>query len=209
MTEHGHEPVRGLPGHLPPGERILWQGSPDWRMLARSAYHTRAIGLYFAALALVGAAAGQTPGAFATIIAGVACVGVLSLIAWATARATIYTITNRRVVIRSGLAVPTAINLPLKVIGAADLHRLGAGRGDIALTTSGDTKLAYWMLWPNARPWRINRPQPMLRAIEEVDSVVAVLTRAAAEATPIDRRGTAAEPAVASAPFATAAGQAA
>ena len=32
------EPVPGLPGHLPPGEVVLWQGRPDAWRLAREAF---------------------------------------------------------------------------------------------------------------------------------------------------------------------------
>ena len=56
MTEYENEPIPGLPGRLPPGERILWQGSPEWRALARTAFHTRLVAGYFAAL--VGGRAG-------------------------------------------------------------------------------------------------------------------------------------------------------
>ena len=35
MSEYENEPIRGLPGLLPKGEYIVWQGSPDWRGLAR------------------------------------------------------------------------------------------------------------------------------------------------------------------------------
>ena len=33
MSEYDHEPVRGLPGVLPSGEALLWQGAPEWRSL--------------------------------------------------------------------------------------------------------------------------------------------------------------------------------
>ena len=50
MTEYEAEPIRGLPGLLPPGELILWQGSPAPLLLARSAFHVRAVAIYFALL---------------------------------------------------------------------------------------------------------------------------------------------------------------
>ena len=50
MTEYEVEPIPGLPGLLPPGEQILWQGSPDGRALARSAFHVRIVAGYFAIL---------------------------------------------------------------------------------------------------------------------------------------------------------------
>jgi hypothetical protein len=46
------EPIRGLPAMLPAGERLLWQGTPNWRGLAVRSYHVRKIAAYFAFLAL-------------------------------------------------------------------------------------------------------------------------------------------------------------
>ena len=46
------EPIRGLPEMLPPGERILWQGAPSARALARDALRVRWVGGYFAVLFL-------------------------------------------------------------------------------------------------------------------------------------------------------------
>ena len=55
-VEYENEPIPGLPGIPPKGERILWQGSPDWRVLARTAFHTRLVTGYF--VLLTGWAAG-------------------------------------------------------------------------------------------------------------------------------------------------------
>ncbi len=52
MSEHAGEPIRGLPGHLPAGEHILWQGSPDWRTLSRSALKAHWVAVYFGGLAV-------------------------------------------------------------------------------------------------------------------------------------------------------------
>ena len=41
MTEYEAEPIRGLPGLLPKGEHIVWQGAPQWQALSRRAFHTR------------------------------------------------------------------------------------------------------------------------------------------------------------------------
>ena len=43
--EHELEPQYGLPERLPATEKILWQGSPDARALARSAFHIRKLAL--------------------------------------------------------------------------------------------------------------------------------------------------------------------
>lgn len=184
MMEHDHEPVRGLPGELPEGERIIWQGAPDAQVFARSALATHWIAVYFAALALLAAVGSSLFGAMMTLAGGGVALALLYLFAWGVARTTVYTITNRRVVLRIGVALEKCINLPLGLIGAADLRGLAGGHGDIALALTGGHKLGYAVLWPHARPWRIGRPEPMLRALPEAAAVAALLARACAEMVP-------------------------
>ncbi|MFM9978287.1 MAG: photosynthetic complex putative assembly protein PuhB [Sphingomonadaceae bacterium] len=179
MSEHDFEPVPGLPGRLPRGETMLWQGKPDWKQLAVAAFHIRPVALYFVVLAVWGAlSGGSLVGIAITIGFGALAVGVLSLMAWFSAHTTIYTLTDRRMVLRIGMAVSTCINLPLGQIGAADLKLAGNGSGDIALRTNDRMPLGYAMLWPHARPWTIVHPQPMLRAVPEARKVAALLARA-------------------------------
>lgn len=188
MTEYDDEPIPGLPGRLPPGERILWQGSPEWHALARTAFHTRLIAAYFAALAVIALgfalASGQYVGVGMTVALGVAGVALLHLLAWGSARTTIYTLTNRRVVMRIGIAVPKCINLPLSMIGAVDLNVRADATGDLPLTPIGTPKLGYLALWPHARPLKIARPQPMLRAVPEAATVAALVARTCLAANP-------------------------
>ncbi len=197
MTEYEYEPIRGLPGALPEGETILWQGAPQWRSFAVSALKTRWIGLYFVALFALSAAGGSLFGMVATLIGAAVSLGLLALFAVGVARTTVYTITNRRVVLRIGVALNTCINLPLKLIGSADLRQLDKTHGDIALTLTGRHRLGYAMLWPHARPFRFAEPQPMLRALADPSAVATILARACAEHLAID---VAADPVRTSAP---------
>ncbi len=50
--EHEFEAEHGLPEPLPPGERILWQGAPDWRTLAVQVMRVRTLAIYFALMLL-------------------------------------------------------------------------------------------------------------------------------------------------------------
>lgn len=184
MTEYDHEPIRGLPGDLPAGENILWQGSPEWRTFARSALHTRWISAYFAALALLGLASGKLVGAAAAVVGGAITQGLLALFAVLVARTTVYTITNRRVVLRIGIALNKCVNLPLAMIGSADLRPQSGGHGDIALNIVGRHRLGFAMLWPHARPWRLAQPSPMLRALPDAEAAASVLARACAAVVP-------------------------
>lgn len=180
---------RGLPERLPDGERLLWQGAPDWRMLARQVFRIRGLALYFAvavAYYFVSTTLNGTPStdaAFSTArLAGVALVPIAFLAgySWLVSRSTVYTITNQRVVIQLGLALPMTINLPFGKIETAAIKPRANGFGDISLLLNSKDKLAYMVLWPHARPWRMARPEPMFRAIPDVGSVAQVLARALA-----------------------------
>jgi len=119
--EHEFEPQRGLPETLPGDEKLLWQGSPDWRMLARRAFHLRKLALYFAALVLMRAVFvfNDTASALAALrstlgplaLAGVA-LGLVALMAWLSARSTVYTLTDKRVVLRIGIVLTLTFNIP-------------------------------------------------------------------------------------------------
>ena len=183
IAEHDDEPVRGLPGFLPKDEEILWQGTPDWKRLAVSALHVRLIAIYFAALAGLGVVqairgAGTWLGIGITLGIGLLGIGILALIAWGTARSTVYTLTNRRVVLRIGIALPKCINVPLSLIKSADLNINADGTGDIPLTLNGEQRLGYLQLWPHARAWKLAVPQPMLRAVPDAQKVATLLARA-------------------------------
>lgn len=181
--------IRGIDEPLPEGERLLWQGAPAWGSLARHAFHVRKVAIYFAVLVawriVSGLADGESAGTvalaglwFATLaLAGVA---VLAGLAWASARTSTYAITSRRVAMRIGVALPMTVNLPLHLIGGAALRRYRDGTGDIPLALRGDDRIAWLHLWPHVRPWRLARPEPMLRAVPDAERVARILAEATA-----------------------------
>ena len=61
----------GLPSRLPPGERILWQGRPDWRVLARRALHVRGLAFYLGLMLCWFAVADFRPSNAGRTLAGV------------------------------------------------------------------------------------------------------------------------------------------
>jgi Bacterial PH domain len=187
-AEYDLEPIRGLPGTLPEGEHILWQGAPSWKRLARDAFKTRWIAAYFAALLLWAAIDGNASGFAMTLAVGAAGLALLHILAWLAARATVYTITNRRVVFRFGIALPKCVNLPMSAIAGAGLKRNADSTGDIPLALSGAHRLGYVQFWPHARPWKVAAPEPMMRALPDVASVAALLSEALVAAVPNGRR---------------------
>ncbi|MEQ8661208.1 MAG: photosynthetic complex putative assembly protein PuhB, partial [Gammaproteobacteria bacterium] len=150
--EHEFEPVRGLPESLPPGERILWQGEPDTRALARAVFFSRALGIYFAVvIAWQGLGAWQAGGGLDGIGAAIAGTGLLALLALGLAqlfarlyaRTTVYTITNRRIVLSFGLALPLNVNLPYTVIEAAAMKAHADDCGDLVLRLVPGERVGY------------------------------------------------------------------
>lgn len=187
MSEYEFEPIRGLPGNLPAGEHILWQGSPNAWAFARSALATRWIAGYFAALVVWAMVRGTLMGVLMTAGLGAVAVALALVFAVSVARTTVYTITNRRVVLRIGVALSKCINLPLSQLAAADLRAQGQGFGDISLALTTRSNLGYAMLWPHARPLQFGSPQPMLRAIPAAAEVAGVLARATAAVKPVQQ----------------------
>lgn len=181
------EPVKGLPERPPEGERILWQGRPDWWALSREALNLGWVAGYFLLLALwrfatlvdqVGwgtAFAASSP----FLVMGAVVNALLVIVGFIQARATVYTITNRRVAMRIGAALTVTLNLPFSQINSADLDLRRGGTGTIALDLKGTTRLSYLVCWPHVRPWVMRRTRPALRCIPNAERVARILAEAA------------------------------
>ncbi len=183
--EHEGEPIRGLPGHLPAGEHILWQGAPDWRTLARTALKAHWVAIYFGGLAAWGVGSAVVAGAsvpaalssaLVTLAIGGVAVGLIVLYAFLSARTTVYTLTNKRFVLRHGVALSKCFNIPYPTIASAGLKVDANGVGDIPLGLTDGHKVAYPHLWPHVRPWRIVSPEPMMLALPDAASVAELLS---------------------------------
>jgi hypothetical protein len=197
VNEHEFEPVPGLPEHLPEGERMLWQGAPRWQSIAVRAFHVRKVVVYFALLmawdATTALAAGgslqHALGGVAWVgVLGLLAVGVLSLLAWQSARTTLYTLTSRRIVMRFGIALPMSLNLPFSVVDSASLRVHADGTSDIPVAVVKGTRVGYLINWPHVRPWHVARPQPMLRGIADGHRVADLLASSLSAALGGERR---------------------
>jgi hypothetical protein len=183
--EHEFEAEPGLPEPLPKGERMIWQGGPDFRMLAIHAFHVRKLALYFTAmLALQWLYLSADPAApllrplLTSLGMALLALGLLTTIAWFSARTTLYTLTDRRIVMRVGIVLTLTFNLPLRQVAGAAIKPQAAGHGDIALTLSGSDRIAWLNLWPHARPWQLRQPQPSLRCVPDAQGVGARIQQA-------------------------------
>ncbi|MDE8345899.1 MAG: photosynthetic complex putative assembly protein PuhB, partial [Acidocella sp.] len=139
MSRFKGRPMDGLPGRLPEGEVVLWQAKPAWRAMARETFRIRLVAVYFAALVVWRVAGSMQAGhdlhyalisAASCMILGAAGVSLFCLFAWLIARTTTYTITQKRVVITYGMALPKSLNLPFTAIDAANLRLNADGTGN-------------------------------------------------------------------------------
>lgn len=187
-TEHDFEPTRGLPGRLPEGERILWQGAPDWRGVAVHTLHVRPVAAYFLllaggltgyGLAFGGLSQAQAIGqGVLVLLAGAIVLCLLAGFAFAVARTSVYTLTTRRLVLRVGVAISKAVNVPFSLVDSAALRLHGGATGDIPVKLRDGARLSYLILWPHVRPLRFNAPEPMLRAVGAPQHVARLLADA-------------------------------
>ncbi len=194
MSRFRGRPMDGLPGRLPEGEEVLWQSGPSWRALARHAFHIRVVAVYFSLLvgwrvlgsmmsghdlryALVSAAS--------CVLLGALGIALFCLFAWLIARTTTYTITQKRVVLTYGMALPKSLNLPFSAIESADMKLHPNGTGDIALRLPASKRLSYLLLWPHVRSGAQGRAQPVLRCIPTPKEASEILARAVAMAQPL------------------------
>ena len=189
--EHEFEAAPGLPEQLPADERLLWQGAPQWRLVALHVFHVRTLAWYFAAMMLLQATylLGEPERnlfkpLLLSFLLSVISLGILSLMAWLTARTALYTLTNKRVVMRIGIVLTLTFNLPLRMLAAASLKTNPDGSGDIALKLAGNDHIAWLNLWPHARPWVLRHPEPSLRCIADVGTVGECVLKAWQEANP-------------------------
>ena len=178
--EHEFEAALGLPEKLPRNEYVIWQGQPDWKQLAVDAFHVRKILVYFTvmvALQLVhlvdsdASVLDIVKQVGTSIFLAAVALGLLIWSAYLSSQATIYTLTNRRIVMRIGIVLSLTFNLPLKKIVSCDFMAFKNQTGNIAIGIASDSPIGWLNLWPHVRAWRINAPQPTLRCVAQAERI--------------------------------------
>lgn len=180
-------PEPGLPEKLPKNEHILWQGRPSSWALTRDALNMNWVFGYFVLVTFwkAGTLTDQVSFVQALLAAaplmaiGLLVCGLLLGIGIIQARATTYTLTNKRVVLRIGAALTLSVNLPYSQILSADLKKHRNGTGTIAFDLKGQSKLGFLVCWPHVRPWHFRKPQPALRCIVDAEAVAGIMADAA------------------------------
>ncbi len=172
---------------LPRGESLVWQGRPDARALAVRVFHVRSVAIYFVLLFGVRIAIGLSNGqrlldatvAAAQLAIPFAIVTVLLCgLAILYSRTTRYSLTNRRVLLQFGAVLPMTLNIPYGQIASAAVKEYADGSGDLPIAVASEQRLAFLLLWPHVRPWRLTKVEPMLRCVPDARGVTNLLTNA-------------------------------
>ena len=179
-----------LSENLPNGEQLVWQGQPERRALATRAMYLKYIAFYLVALIaartgyliLDGESVATWSGMLVWQVLASAFVMLLIVgLAAVYSRTTRYSLTNERLIIKSGAAITIHINLPLQQIIGADLREYSDGTGDITLQVSQADKLYWLLMWPNVRSWWIRPLRPVLRGLRDAEAVAHLLVKEVGE----------------------------
>jgi len=165
--------IKGLPESPPDGEEIIWQGEPKWGALSTRLFRVRKVLVYFGLLAgfsaFISEAAG--PEILATLVWQVSLAGLASLIliglAWLYATTTVYTVTDKRLVLEFGVAFTMSLNIPWDLVESAAAKTFSDGTADVVISLQQGNAISYVTLWPFARPWCFLKVQPMLRGVAD------------------------------------------
>lgn len=172
---------------MPRDENLLWQGRPDARALAVRVFHVRLVAIYFALLSAARVVIDVSDGRswFDAAMAGsqlaiplAAGLVLLCGLALLYSRTTRYTVTNRRLLLQFGAVLPMTLNIPFKQIASAAVKEYADGTGDLPIAVISEKRLAFLLLWPHVRPWRLTKVEPMLRCVPDARNVADLLTKA-------------------------------
>ena len=153
----------------------------------RHAFRIRLVSVYFSLLVIWRIAGSMMSGhdlryavvsAASCVILGASGVVLFCFFAWLIARTTTYTITQKRVVLTYGMALPKSLNLPFTAIEAADMRINADGSGDIAFRLPTGKRLSYLLLWPHVRAGTQGRAQPVLRCVLAPQEAAEILSQA-------------------------------
>ena len=150
QDDFAFEPIRGLPERPPEGEVILWQGQPNWLRLTVDhqfwwvlAYFIFLFVWRFISVSDLMPIDQALLVSFPFLALALIVALLLLLIGFIQAKATVYTITNKRIVMRIGAALTLTLNLPFTEIENAAIASSSKNFGSIAIDTKNDAKFSF------------------------------------------------------------------
>ena len=187
MAEHSQSLPSDVVSAIPPEEKVLWSGRPEWKALAYHSFGLKYLVFYliFAALYCLAELDGAIvfgllltkflPYCFSGILAGL----VLTGLAYFQALNTAYVVTEKRIVIRSGVALVFLLNAPFKKISSIDKQILKNSLGNFSFTTNSKRRIPFLSCWPSVKPWSFIEPKPAFKCIANADKIEEIILNAA------------------------------
>ena len=174
---------------IPSEEKICWDGSPDWRSFGYQVFGIKYLFIYFIVTALYAVSQIESSFSFSAFsinylpyfLSGVFAGSILLVLAYVAARHTYYVITERRIVIRTGVALVFLLNVPFKNILSIDKQVLARGRGNIAFKAKSKKRIPYFSCWPSVRSGSFVEPVPAFRSITDIEHVGKIVANIASE----------------------------
>lgn len=164
---------------IPSGEEIHWYGRPDWKSLGYCCYGIKYLIIYlllsvlytFVKMPVEFSLAAFVNHYIPYMLSGTVAGIILFILAFASAKHTCYVITDKRIVIRTGIALVFLLNLPFKNILSIDRQRLKNTRGNLAFTIQSKKRIPYFSCWPSVRGGSVLNPVPAFRSILDVQEI--------------------------------------
>jgi hypothetical protein len=159
------------------------------------AFHIHWFAMYFGVMVLlkgiavsqsVGGWSQEWPGFIWALGLSIAALVLIGLLAYWSVNTTMYTLTNRRLVMRIGIVLTITFNLPLKRLAQAGVHIYKDGSADIPIRLNPEDKIPYLHLWPHARAWKLAHPEPMIRCVADGKHVASLFADAWSKINQVD-----------------------
>ena len=187
MYKTKKSPPKDVLSVIPEGDEIIWHGRPDVRRFSLSALGLKYILLYLLVVTVFNLQKSFgtiTPFTFLQIMFPyiVSCclaLVLLVLVGLSQIYPTLYVVTSKRVIIKSGFALIFMLNVPFDKIENIDKKVFNDGCGDISFKLISSKRVPFFAGWPSVRPWYFNNPEPTFRCIPNVNLVALELANAA------------------------------
>ncbi len=175
----------GLPEKLPVDEKIIWQGSPEYVPLLNRVFLFKHIAIYLLLLVIFSFILGQndygSTKALGILIENtlisLICLGLFMLLGQLSCSTTVYTVTNKRIVMKIGIVLDLSLNIPFNKIESADLKISSDGTGDISFALDPSVKIAYPHLWPHCRAFHFSNPKPTIKCISNPENISLIIKK--------------------------------
>ena len=187
MYKINNTPPKDILSVIPKDEVIIWHGRPDLRRFCLTAIGIKYILVY---LIIITCSIIYTRYGDFNLITFLqvlvpyllsCCLAIMLLVIVGISQVlpTVYVITSKRVIIKSGLALIFMLNVPFDKIASIDKNHYSDGSGNISFKLISKKRVPFFASWPSVRPWYFSNPEPAFRCIADVDVIALKLSEAA------------------------------